>query len=109
VTASVTLVPTHFNGYAYLEGRAYENRDFIDAIFQLTPHPLRSDIICAHTVKGELNDDINRLIIAECIKLGFKELQLTRPEGHSASRHATFVETRDGLDFYTVDLLELTK
>ena len=104
MTASVKLVPTHFNGYAYLEGRSYEDRDFIDAIFQLTPHPLRGDIICAHTVKGELNDDINRLIIGECIKLGFKTLELTRPQGHNASRHAKFVETRDGLDFYTVDL-----
>jgi hypothetical protein len=57
-----------------------------------------------HLASGVLNDEINGLVMELVQSMGFERIQFEVPEGTSASRHAMYEKTVDGLDRYVVEL-----
>lgn len=55
---------------------------------------------------GALSDDVNVRIGFKALELGYRVLHFRRAAGGPASRWAKYQKTVNGMDYYTVDLLE---
>ena len=53
-----------------------------------------------HFVQGALTNEINLQMMNLCRELGYRQVQFEVPAGTSASRHAKFMFTHEGLDRY---------
>lgn len=54
---------------------------------------------------GNLTNEVSIAIGRQAIALGFRRLTFFRSAGGPATHWAKFIETRDGLDYYEVDLI----
>jgi hypothetical protein len=99
----VKFKPIGWDVYCYQNG-SYENRDFIDCITVIRPHPVESETCVVGFVKGNLTHEFNTDIGKQCLALGFDRMIFSRPSGDNASRYATKTHSNAGLDWYSVDL-----
>lgn len=58
---------------------------------------------------GNLTDEVAIALGTKAIELGYKRLTFARSAGGPATHWATKIGTHDGLDYYTIDLIEALK
>lgn len=55
--------------------------------------------------KGDLSEEVNVQIGLKALALGYQVMHYCVRAGAPSSRHARYVKTANGMDFYTVDLV----
>lgn len=80
------------------EGQAI---DVVCNIIHLNQH----ECVVTHAM-GNLSDAVNVAIGLKCIDLGYRIMHFAVAHNQKASRHGMFQKTAQGLDWYTVDLLD---
>lgn len=75
--------------------------DTVCNILRMTPH----ECVVTHA-HGVLSDEINTLIGMQAIKLGYKWMHYAVTHGSPSSHRASFQKTEEGMDWYTVDLID---
>ena len=104
--SDVHLLPRYWELRGYLSGD-YESLSPPDLVGTVTPHSEYDDQCVVRLVKGNLTDELNRMIALRCREVGFKILRIAVPKGTTVTRYARKLYTRDGMDWYSVNLLEV--
>lgn len=105
----VTLIPDKSHGI-----RVWSSLNSLDelpldkASYDFCCNLLRVDDTTCEVAQamGKLTDEVAIALGMKAIEIGYKRLTFARSAGGPATRWATRIGTHDGLDYYTIDLIE---